>query len=54
LTGLANFSYALEGSSNFTDWISFQTNLAVSNQVELRDTTAGNASLRFYRVRRVQ
>ena len=54
LTGLANFSYALEGSSNFTDWISFQTNLAVSNQVELRDTTAGKAPVRFYRVRLVQ
>jgi uncharacterized repeat protein (TIGR02543 family) len=53
LTGPTNVSYAIERTTNFTTWTSFQTNLVTSNRFEFRDRSASNSLFRAYRSRRL-
>jgi len=53
LSGPTNSSYAIEHSTDFTSWISFQSNLVVATPFEIRDQTVSNALFRFYRIRRL-
>jgi hypothetical protein len=49
-TGVIGKSYALQTTTNFTDWISVSTNLATTNLFNWVDPSATNFLYRFYRV----
>jgi len=49
LEGQAGQHYAIEGSSNFGDWVSFQTNLLASGSLQITVPTTN--ALRFFRAR---
>jgi hypothetical protein len=46
LTSTPGFNFAIQGSTNFTDWISLQTNTAPFIYL---DTNASNFGMRYYR-----
>jgi uncharacterized repeat protein (TIGR03806 family) len=50
-SGVSGKSYVLSASSNLTTWSDLSTNVAPANLFNLTDPNAGNAQLRFYRVR---
>jgi hypothetical protein len=47
--GLAGKSYVLQASTNFSNWISLDTNLAPSDTFNFLDPSASNFPARFYR-----
>jgi hypothetical protein len=49
LLGLGGKSYILQGTTNFTNWISLSTNVAPYNLLNLQDPGASNFAYRFYR-----
>ncbi|MGO9477741.1 MAG: chitobiase/beta-hexosaminidase C-terminal domain-containing protein [Limisphaerales bacterium] len=49
-SGLAGSNYVLQATTNFVDWTSLSTNLALSNPFNLFDPYATNFRYRFYRV----
>lgn len=51
LMGVAGHMYALEHSADLVQWTPFQTNLLTSSTMEIVDTTASSAPIRFYRAR---
>jgi hypothetical protein len=55
LTGIKNLSYAIDWSSNLTNWTALQTNrLSVTNVIEVVDSSTTHSIQRFYRARQVQ
>jgi len=49
LTGDADRSYEIQYSSNLTSWTSLTNSFNPAGQIQFADTTASNASARFYR-----
>jgi hypothetical protein len=51
VTGTAGARYAVETTTNFTQWTALKTNTAVSGSFDFTDTAAPGFSRRFYRAR---
>jgi hypothetical protein len=49
LQGVPSNSYALQYSSDFTNWVNLKTNVAVGGVTHFVDTNATTAGHRFYR-----
>ena len=49
LQGVANVSYVIQGTTNFTDWTPEFTNTAVGGLLQFTTPFSGNASFHFYR-----
>lgn len=51
LSAQPGFTYAIESSSDFTNWTTIRTITATSDVIDVTDPV--NASAKFYRVRRI-
>ena len=49
-TGVSNFTYAVQASSNVVDWSTLTNMVAASNRFEFVDSAPGTFEKRFYRV----
>lgn len=51
LTGLSQVQFALDVSTNLTNWLPLKTNLATGGSFDYVDSSAANAARKFYRAR---